>query len=1025
MKKISLLVLSSLISFNTLTLVSTKFKKTNANTTSNSIRINEVESKDPNGEDWIEIINVGTSDVDVSGYFVSDEKGLENLENNETTPIKEGTILKSNAVLVLEGKVNFEFGLGKADTANLYNKNKELIDTFTYTTQATGSYSRVPDGLGDFVDQTSTKGELNIVKEDPKEDTTKNLVINEVNSQPDDWIELYYNKDVEIDLSNYELRDNSDDHRFKIKEGTKIAPKSFYLVDNSTIGLMYDDTTKTYVEGKYDIGLGGGDSVRLYNTKEELLDEYSWTAHASYNGDGALASYGRYPDGTGSFTLTKETKDKANEWYAPQVKINEIESDDPNGGVDYVEIINIGTTAVDISGWHIYDSDKLARKNEVTPVKDNTILEPKKIYVFEQNKDFSFGLGKSDEANLYTKDEVLVDSYSWKDGHANGVFARIPDGTGEFIDYPTPSKGKLNKVTSPVVINEVQSNPKEGENDWVELANPTSEKIDVSNFIIKDNKDEDSYIIKEGTTIEPYGFLVINDLSFGLGKNDSVRLYDNNSELLGETTWSGHTNPTWGLYPNFNGSEYKNTKEETPGKPNKFADIPDQISWPGDNEIEVFDKESVFLEDSSGLDFFNNKLYAVDNGTATFWILDVNKDGSMKFHDGYSKGKKIKFIKDKDNTSAKGPDAEGITVDDEGKVYLASERDNSNKGVNYNTILMVDPNTQENEIVASKEWDLTSSLPNVSANMGIESVEYVNFKDIEGAILDKNTKETFDIKNYPNSINDGIFFVALEDNGFVYAYVLNNDGTYTLINEYDSKLGGAMSMDFDTYNKELWVMSDNGYKNLGAKIKFNNGTTSVEHLLPPTKLNVNGNYEGFAISDVSYTRNGKRPVYRFEDGVASGALTIGSIASDYKKNYEVKGNKNEIEITSGNNLVLTIDGDLNDLVSIYLDEKEIVNKNSYKIDVSNSTITINNEFLKTLEIKEHTIKIKMVDGEGSFSFKLTKEETKPNNPETPSEENKESNNSKTYIIVTIVAVVLVITLGVLGVFLIKKFHKNK
>ena len=38
-----------------------------------------------------------------------------------------------------------------------------------------------------------------------------------------------------------------------------------------------------------------------------------------------------------------------------------------------------------------------------------------------------------------------------------------------------------------------------------------------------------------------------------------------------------------------------------------------------------------FLEDSSGLDFYNGQLYAVDNGTGKFWILDVAEDGTMTF----------------------------------------------------------------------------------------------------------------------------------------------------------------------------------------------------------------------------------------------------------------------------------------------------------------------------------------------------------------------------------------------------------
>lgn len=47
----------------------------------------------------------------------------------------------------------------------------------------------------------------------------------------------------------------------------------------------------------------------------------------------------------------------------------------------------------------------------------------------------------------------------------------------------------------------------------------------------------------------------------------------------------------------------------------------------------VFDSEPTFLTDSSGLDFYNGQLYAVDNGTGKFWILNVADDGTLTFAD--------------------------------------------------------------------------------------------------------------------------------------------------------------------------------------------------------------------------------------------------------------------------------------------------------------------------------------------------------------------------------------------------------
>lgn len=571
------------------------------------------------------------------------------------------------------------------------------------------------------------------------------------------------------------------------------------------------------------------------------------------------------------------------------IAINEVESNDDV--TDWVEIINTGTQSVDISGWYLLDNDPVGHKADTTPVPEGTTLEPGALYVFDQNKDFTFGLGKNDKATVYDKDGNVIDEYAWTTP-ASGVYARIPDGTGAFQDFATSTKGKKNKIVNPAVINEVQSSDPAGGPDWIELANPTDASLDVSGLVLKDEKDKNPYTIPEGTTIPAYGFLVIyqddsgqTGFQFGLGKGDSVRLFEN-GEQIGSTTWpaGSHTSPTWGLYPDVNGSTYQNTTEATPGTANKFADVPETIAWPGSNEVSVFDETPTFLEDSSGLDFANGKLYAVDNGTAAFWVLDVAKDGTLSLASGFERGKRVCFQKDAANESAKGPDAEGITVDGNGMVYLASERDNSNKGVNYDTILMVDPNTAGTRLVAQQEWNLTDSLPQVSANMGIEAVEWVPNANVAGKLIDQNTSAAFDASNYPNAVADGVFFVALEDNGHVYAYVLNSDETVVQIADIDSKLGGAMALDYDTYENVLWIAADNGYGNRMAKITLN-GTANpaIIHVLPATGVDAAANSEGFAIASADYTVNGQRPVYRFCDGVTSKALTVGSLNCDYTK----------------------------------------------------------------------------------------------------------------------------------------------
>ena len=122
----------------------------------------------------------------------------------------------------------------------------------------------------------------------------------------------------------------------------------------------------------------------------------------------------------------------------------EWESDDPEKGGDWVEIMNVGTQAVDISGWYLLDNDPVGHKADATPVADKTILQPGELYVFDQNKAFTFGLGKVDKAAIYDADGNLITEYEWT-AHANGVYARIPDGTDEFRDFATATKGTANR----------------------------------------------------------------------------------------------------------------------------------------------------------------------------------------------------------------------------------------------------------------------------------------------------------------------------------------------------------------------------------------------------------------------------------------------------------------------------------------------------------------------------------------------------------------------------------------------------
>lgn len=126
--------------------------------------------------------------------------------------------------------------------------------------------------------------------------TADDIVINEVESNGDpigDWVELANLSDEELDLSGWSLLDDDPDHDpLMIPEGTTIEPGGYWSV--------YTDVDPDY------FGLGGNDSVILFDTGGDVADETTWSGHSP-------TTWGRIPDMTGDFEVTgTPTRNAAN-----------------------------------------------------------------------------------------------------------------------------------------------------------------------------------------------------------------------------------------------------------------------------------------------------------------------------------------------------------------------------------------------------------------------------------------------------------------------------------------------------------------------------------------------------------------------------------------------------------------------------------------------------------------------------------------------------------------------------------------
>lgn len=112
---------------------------------------------------------------------------------------------------------------------------------------------------------------------------------------------------------------------------------------------------------------------------------------------------------------------------------------------DWVEFVNVGTTAINIGGWSFRDSSDSSNDGRPYVFPANTMVQPGAVIVVDgpgtTTPQFAFGLGDPDSIRLYNAAGTLVDTFPWTDP-AN-TMGRCPDGTGQISDQGA-SKGLTN-----------------------------------------------------------------------------------------------------------------------------------------------------------------------------------------------------------------------------------------------------------------------------------------------------------------------------------------------------------------------------------------------------------------------------------------------------------------------------------------------------------------------------------------------------------------------------------------------------
>ncbi|HYQ30113.1 MAG TPA: lamin tail domain-containing protein [Polyangiaceae bacterium] len=466
-----------------------------------------------------------------------------------------------------------------------------------------------------------------------------------------------------------------------------------------------------------------------------------------------------------------------------------------------------------------------------------------------------------------------------------------------------------------IKINEVESNggiP----GDWVELYNAGSAPIDLSGYIFKDNDDTHSYAIPSGTVVAPGAYFMLEEAAFGfgLGAAESARLYlPGASTIVDSYSWTAHATTTYGRCPNGTGA-FGTSATVTKGAANDCGSSAGSggaggvagaggsagsgvaggagsggsggaVSafevWPGQNAVVTVDVANTFPSNLSGL-FYDppqgatpavlwgalngpSKIYRLLND-GTNWVPDTSN--------GWSEGKTLHYA-----NGLGSPDTEGVSKAEAGStaLYISSERDNEKNTVSRLVVLMFDGTGSASTISALHDWDLTSDLPVMGANLGLEAIAWIpdSFLVSKG-FIDESKGLPYDPASYANHAG-GLFFVGIEGNGTIYAYALDHvGGGYTRIATIASGNPGIMDLNFDRDVGYLWAACDDSCQGRTNVLDIDTrvGSPSKGKFYirrsferPSTMPNINN--EGFAIAPEASCVGGFKSVFYSDDSNTS------------------------------------------------------------------------------------------------------------------------------------------------------------
>lgn len=235
------------------------------------------------------------------------------------------------------------------------------------------------------------------------------------------------------------------------------------------------------------------------------------------------------------------------------IVMNEVFSRGVPGNADWVEVYNTSNSPVDITGYKIYDGGGQSGAKPKMEFPSGTIVPAKGFFVITVDTEDPAGFGLSSGGDILWLENAEGEVIDNVEVPAMPIettsYGRMPDGSENWQILETITKGTANDDSpapdvSDILLNEVYSRGINGNLDWIEVYNSSTNEIDITGFKVYDNGGQAGSKPKKefpsGSIVPANGFLVIivddEDASgFGISSGgETIWLENSSGEVIDE-----------------------------------------------------------------------------------------------------------------------------------------------------------------------------------------------------------------------------------------------------------------------------------------------------------------------------------------------------------------------------------------------------------------------------------------------------------------------------------------------------------